>query len=333
MRNFLFVLLFSFTSIVNAQTPRAGGINNLQATVLPVVHDNFVGVQTTNLNAFAVYSFNTNFDNSLGLKTTDNITEGSVNKYFSNILARNAFGAGTGLTYLNGLYSLDSSTQGILASVANKFNNPLGTGLQYLNGLGVPTIFPTIPAAQIQSDWNAVSGVNQILNKPAIINYSAGPGIQLSSGVFSNTSPDQTVVLTGGNRTLITGTYPNFTISFIEPTINIIASKTLNSNYTISATKQANVSYSLTCSVTNPLLAGSSTANIFLEYSTNGGSTWLLPSQNGNLSSVALAVAVAITNSQTVTVAGSIPAGALVRLRTTTTGTASVTYVTGTEIY
>lgn len=27
---------------------------------------------------------------------------------------------------------------------------------------------PTIPAAQVNSDWNAVSGVAQILNKPTI---------------------------------------------------------------------------------------------------------------------------------------------------------------------
>lgn len=164
--------------------------------------------------------------------------------------------------------------------------------------------------------------------------YTSGAGINISGGnVISNTAPDQTVTITGGNRISVTGTYPNFTISYIEPSINIVSSKTLNSNFTVSATKQAFVSYSLTCTVTNPLLAGSSTANVFLEYSTNGGSTWLLPSQNGNSSTVGVAVAIAITNGQTVTVAGSIPANAQVRLRTSTTGTASVVYVTGMEIY
>lgn len=163
--------------------------------------------------------------------------------------------------------------------------------------------------------------------------YTAGSGISVTGNIITNLAPDQTVILTAGNRISITGTYPNFTISYIEPTINIITSKTLNSNYTISTTKQANVSYSLTCTVTNPLLAGTSTANVYLEYSTNGGSTWSLPSQNGNSSAVGVAVAIAITNGQTVTVSGSIPANALVRLRTVTTGTATVTYVTGTEIY
>ena len=31
---------------------------------------------------------------------------------------------------------------------------------------------PTIPAAQVNSDWNAVSGVAQILNKPDLSNYA-----------------------------------------------------------------------------------------------------------------------------------------------------------------
>lgn len=163
--------------------------------------------------------------------------------------------------------------------------------------------------------------------------YTAGTGINIASNVITNTAPDQVVTLTGGNRIQITGTYPNFTISYIEPTINIINSKTLNSNFTVSTTKQAIVSYSLTCSATNPLVAGNSSATVFLEYSINGGSTWLLPNQLGNLQSVALAVAVAITNGQTASVTGVIPANALVRLRTTINGTASVVFVTGTEIY
>lgn len=164
----LFLLLISITSF--SQTPRAGGINNLQATVLNTVHDNFVGVQTTNLNSFAVYSFATNFDYSLGLKSTDNLAEGLTNKYFSNTLARNAFSAGTGLTYSAGIYGLDSSTQGLLASISNKFNTPTGSTAQYVRGDGSIVNFPTIPTAQVPSDWNASSGVERILNKPVIPN-------------------------------------------------------------------------------------------------------------------------------------------------------------------
>jgi hypothetical protein len=43
-----------------------------------------------------------------------------------------------------------------------------GTSAQYVRGDGALTTFPTIPPAQVNSDWNAVSGVAEILNKPTI---------------------------------------------------------------------------------------------------------------------------------------------------------------------
>jgi len=44
--------------------------------------------------------------------------------------------------------------------------------------------------------------------------YTAGTGLSLdSSNEFTNTAPDQTVVLTGSGATSISGTYPSFTIS------------------------------------------------------------------------------------------------------------------------
>ena len=43
--------------------------------------------------------------------------------------------------------------------------------------------------------------------------YTAGTGISLTNNVITNTAPDQTVALTQGGATTITGTYPNFTIS------------------------------------------------------------------------------------------------------------------------
>lgn len=171
----------------------------------------------------------------------------------------------------------------------------------------------------VQADWN------NTLNKPLLFsgNYND----------LTNKPPTISQInLTGGNRISITGTYPNMTISYIEPSVNIV-SRSINTNYTISATKQATVFYSVTCNVTNPLLAGSSTAMAYLEYSTNGGANWVLLSQNGNGSAVGVAVAIQLTNSQTGVLAGIIPANALSRIRTTTTGTGIVVTVTGQETY
>ncbi|PKP22234.1 MAG: hypothetical protein CVU05_04840 [Bacteroidetes bacterium HGW-Bacteroidetes-21] len=47
--------------------------------------------------------------------------------------------------------------------------------------------------------------------------YTAGTGISVSgTNVISNLSPDQTVTLTGGGSTTISGTYPNFNISSVD---------------------------------------------------------------------------------------------------------------------
>lgn len=54
------------------------------------------------------------------------------------------------------------TTSGTLALTA------AGNASQYITGAGALQTFPTIPAAQVNSDWDAVSGVAEILNKPFI---------------------------------------------------------------------------------------------------------------------------------------------------------------------
>jgi hypothetical protein len=124
---------------------------------------------------------------------------------------------------------------------------------------------------------------------------------------------------------------PNYSYTPPSRIFNNNVARTLNSNYTISTTRDASVTYSISLSVTNPLVAGSSTASAFLEYSTNAGSSWITVSQAINTSSVGVAVAIAITQPNTFVLSGNTPANALVRIRTTTSGTASATYTLGSE--
>ena len=52
-----------------------------------------------------------------------------------------------------------------------------------------------------------------------VASLSSGTGIDISvSGQISNTAPDQTVALTQGGATTVSGTYPNFTISSTDTT-------------------------------------------------------------------------------------------------------------------
>jgi hypothetical protein len=61
-----------------------------------------------------------------------------------------------------------TNTQTLTNLLNGKFNTPLGTINQYLRGDGTTATFPMIPAAQVNSDWNATSGAAFILNKPIL---------------------------------------------------------------------------------------------------------------------------------------------------------------------
>jgi len=186
-------------------------------------------------------------------------------------------------------------------------NNQLTNGANYLTSEVDGSITNELQNLTLSGNLLSISNGNSV-TLPVANNYTAGNGI------------------------VITGTSPNLTISVVQPTVTVVTSKVLNSNFTISTTKPAIVSYAVSCTVTNPLLIGTSTATTYLEYSLNSGTTWLTPSQSGNSSGVGVTVAIQLTNTQTGTLTGVIPANALVRIRTATTGTASVNYVTGTEI-
>jgi hypothetical protein len=113
-------------------------------------------------------------------------------------------------------------------------------------------------------------------------------------------------------------------ISVVQPTIST-PTRTLNTAFTISTTKAATVCYTVALSVTNPLILGTSTATSTLQYSTNGGSTWVNVCQASASSGVGVTVTIALTQGQTSTLFGVLPANSLVKIVSATTGTASVT--------
>ncbi|MFN6038412.1 MAG: tail fiber domain-containing protein [Bacteroidota bacterium] len=52
---------------------------------------------------------------------------------------------------------------------------------------------------------------NNVLNGGA--NYNAGNGIAIANNTITNTAPDQSVSITGNNGIIVSGSYPNFTLS------------------------------------------------------------------------------------------------------------------------
>jgi hypothetical protein len=92
-----------------------------------------------------------------------------------------------GITYGNGLYvavgesgTILKSTSVFIQQAQSDWNETDNTKPDYLKNK------PTIPAAQVNADWNASSGVAQILNKPTIpASLTAGDHISITNNAIS----------------------------------------------------------------------------------------------------------------------------------------------------
>lgn len=104
--------------------------------------------------------------------------------------------------------------------------------------------------------------------------YTAGTGISISDDVITNAAPDQVVGLTGGGITVITGTYPNFTI-----TSNEVDGSTTNELQNLSLSGQS-LSISSGTGVTLPVVGVSAGTGIGV----SGSSGTFTVSNTGDLS-------------------------------------------------
>ena len=77
--------------------------------------------------------------------------------------------------------------------------------------------------------------------------YTAGTGINVTGTTITNTLPDQTVALTQGGATTVTGTYPNFTISSTDNNTTYTA----GSGLSLTSTTFANTSPDQTVTMAN----------------------------------------------------------------------------------
>lgn len=116
------------------------------------------------------------------------------------------------------------------------------------------------------------------------------------------------------------------------PSVNSATRPTDSTTFTVSSTLQATVIYNIqiTCTAS---IGSASTGQALLRYSTNGGTTWINAGVVKNSNTVTLALTLNAVTIQTSAIMAIIPANALCKLVTTTTGTTSVTYVSGQEIY
>lgn len=172
---------------------------------------------------------------------------------------------------------------------------------------------PSIPASQIQSDWAQAnsSSLDFIKNKPTI------PSGQLQSD-WNQTNSSSVDYIKNKPPTRSQSS----------------ATRSLNTIFQISSTRDSNVNYSVDVATTATLLGGQ-TGTVYLEISLSStfasGIQELARFVNGN--TVSLAIAITVNQNVTGTMSGYVPAGYYVRLRTeNTTGSPSFTYRSGQEI-
>jgi len=180
--------------------------------------------------------------------------------------------------------------------------------------------------SQVNSDWAASSGISEVLNKPTTL---AGYGIADAYPLSGNPSA---FVGQSGARSAIslttTGTSGAATYNASTGVLNVptyaaparsqaSATRTLNSAFQISATRDAFVSYSVQTTVTASI-GGGQDGDVFLDIASDSGFT-------ANVQSLAVApcsqtytLAIALQGVQkcAANLAGYVPAGYYARLRT-----------------
>lgn len=105
----------------------------------------------------------------------------------------------------------------------------LGTTAQYFRGDFSLAAFPSIPAAQVNSDWNAVSGVAQILNKPTNVSAFTNDAGYITSSALSP------YVTSSSLSSTLSSYATTVSLSGYVPTSLTVNGKALTGNITLAA--------------------------------------------------------------------------------------------------
>lgn len=205
---------------------------------------------------------------------------------------------------------------------------------------------------QVNADWNANSGVSFILNKPWAISQfvndlefvtaSALSGYVTSgflTGTLANyvTSSALTTALatkfgvpSGTTSQYIRGDGSLATLPTVPAKTFSNTTRTLNTAFQVSTTRDAFVTYTVDISVTSLVLAGTS-GRVYLEYADDSGFTTNVVTVSSSPS--ATSGVLNVTNLGSGNVSGVIPAGKYVRIRTANVaGSPTFTYQGSQEV-
>lgn len=202
-----------------------------------------------------------------------------------------------------------------ITQLNTKFNTPTGTTSQYLRGDGSLATFPTIPI-----QYNPTQGTGIIISG------------SYPNQTITNSAPDQTVTISQGSGINVTGTYPSFTIASTAtaPSFNNAPARTLNSSYQISTTRNTRVSYTVSIVTALSLLNLNSSGIAYLEISANN-STWVTVNSAGITRAISIAISLGLNETSQYNLQCEVPSGYWARIRTVTTGGATVSFTSGQE--
>lgn len=164
--------------------------------------------------------------------TTPKIADGNVTlaKLESAVSSKlNGIEASADVTDTANVVAALSAGTGIGLSAAGEISNTAPDQTVALTGAGATSISGTYPNFTITStDTNTDTDTDTT--------YTAGSGLSLTGTEFANTSPDQTVALTGAGATSISGTYPNFTITSTDTNTDTNTTYSAGTGMTLSGT-------------------------------------------------------------------------------------------------
>lgn len=171
---------------------------------------------------------------ALGYTPIESITTGSTNGTL-NVDGTDVSVYGLGTAAYTSSTDYATSAQGTLASTAVQPGDlaTVATTGDYTDLINTPTI----PAAQVNSDWNAVSGVAQILNKPTLGTAAAASTTDFATaaqGSLADTAVqpgDLATVATSGNYSDLSGTPTIPTVN--NPTITITQGGVTKGSFTL----------------------------------------------------------------------------------------------------
>lgn len=203
---------------------------------------------------------------------------------------------------------------------------------------------PSIPAAQVNSDWNSVSGLSQILNKPTIPTNTnqLTNGSSFVDAAGARFAISLTTTGSSGASTYNSSTGVLNVPQYISPTLSFnnapgrsVVATTGATGFQVSSTRASLVNYSVTISTTVSL-SGNSTGYVALQICSTNSATagdWIEVARTASGQSGTLVVGLTLNQTGGGNLSGVVPAGYYAKiLSVNTAGTPTYTYNSGQEV-